>query len=129
MRIARLWSKLDSDGVPDTAEGMSHVEEDERKAFCRYLDSASLVVRSPMKVDDVVNPDSGVGIPVMWFTDGEWIWSAQLSYYLRAYGLIFETELLDHIRQAGFSPAAAPKDVREEALQMLLDMGEQHRGS
>lgn len=125
MRIARLWSVVDADGNPDVEQGMTHIDESERSAFSAYLDSAELVIASPMTVKDQINPASGSGIPVMWFTDGEWIWSAQLSYYLDKYGLIFETDLLDHIRSAGFRPAPVAEELLAEAFQALRSVAEQ----
>lgn len=127
MRIARSLAKISGDGAANTNQGMTHVDETEREACCAYLDAGSLVVRSPMNIGDALNPDSEVAIPVMWFTDGVWIWSAQVSYYLATYGLIFESELLDHIRSVGFQPVAVSDKVREQALSLLLGLGDKQQ--
>ena len=43
-------------------------------------------------------------------TDGFWVWSAALPYYIGMYGLAPEKELLDHLKSRGYQPPSGGVD-------------------
>ncbi|MCK2239939.1 MULTISPECIES: hypothetical protein [unclassified Crossiella] len=78
----------------------------ERQAIADYLDSGTPVLLSPTLLDDVLDPARTAVVPVNFLTDGRWVWTDTVTYYLQRHGLAPEPELLAHLRSQG--PAAAP---------------------
>ena len=72
-----------------------HKEADGRISdICHYLDSGIELVVSPGIVDDIIKPERGVAGTSSTFTDGEWFWPGDLSYYVRNYNLKLPDEFL-----------------------------------
>lgn len=66
--------------------------------ICRYLEQGIVIITCAGTVDDVINPQNGIaGIPSM-LTDGKWVWSGDLSYYVRNYMLKLDDEFLKSMR-------------------------------
>jgi hypothetical protein len=49
-------------------------------------------------------------------TDGRWIWTDAVAYYVREYGLAPEAKLLSHIRSRRYEPT--PVDAVDHHLAM-----------
>ncbi|MBB4681408.1 hypothetical protein [Crossiella cryophila] len=78
----------------------------EGQAIADYLDSGTPVLVTPTLLDDVLDPGRTAVVPVNFLTDGRWVWTDTITYYLQRHGLLPEPELLAHLRTQG--PAAAP---------------------
>lgn len=72
-----------------------------RDALLRYLDSGFPLMHTTATINDVVDPSRGAVVPLNFRTDGIWIWSDLVSYYLREHhlrpddGLVAYAEQLD----------------------------------
>jgi hypothetical protein len=75
---------------------------------------------------DVLDPEgpllTGIG---SLFTDGEWIWRGDLSYYVSTYHVRLPTAFITHIRERNHTPPKVPDSrLFEIARQDLgLDLG------
>ncbi|MDH6108927.1 hypothetical protein P3T36_006280 [Kitasatospora sp. MAP12-15] len=96
----------------------------ERTALLDYLRAGPAVLMTPMLMDDVLEPSRLGRVPMSYRTDGVWIWTDTITYYLEEYGLAPEPGLLAHLRQrvrAGVGPSAdADADVLERAVAFIL---------
>jgi hypothetical protein len=85
-------------------------------ALANYLQSAPMLAPPAAAGPDLFDPQRGDVVPSTWHTDGQWIWSGSVIYYLHVHGLAPQPELLDHIRRQRYVLAA----VSEDALRMAL---------
>ena len=121
---ALLWSAQDDEppfkiarvfdfAKPDTGPGF-HPEHRvvtdaaERDRMLEYLTSGTPVLHTTARTRDVLNPDAGQVVPTSFRTDGEWIWTDTVAYYLEQHGMAPDEELAAHIEarwQAGDTSA------------------------
>ncbi|MET8546688.1 hypothetical protein ABZW03_39650 [Kitasatospora sp. NPDC004799] len=93
----------------------------EREAVARYLRAGAPVLLTPMLMDDVVDPGRRGVVPMGFRTDGRWIWTDTVTYYLDEYGLAPEPDLLAHVREQGDGPWEEPSaEVLEQAVDFVL---------
>ncbi|MBD0671213.1 hypothetical protein [Streptomyces sp. CBMA156] len=93
----------------------------EREDVLRYLRAGAAVLLTPMLMDDVVDPDRRGVVPMGFRTDGRWIWTDTVTYYLEEYGLAPDPALLAHVREQGDGPwAEPPAEVLELAVSFVL---------
>ncbi|WP_037902573.1 hypothetical protein [Streptomyces sp. NRRL S-350] len=101
-RLAAVFDMVD----PLTGPGFSaerEVVEDatERAALAGYLRAGAAVLVTPMLMDDVFDTSRRGAVPLNYRTDGEWIWTDTVTYYLEEYDLAPEPGLLAHLRERG----------------------------
>ena len=102
IRIARVF-----DGVDPITGPMFHPDhpliEDsvEIDRLAGYLEGALPVLTTSSLMADVLDPERPEVVPLTFRTDGEWIWTDTVSYYLRNHSLAPDEELLAHIRASG----------------------------
>ncbi|MFD0278107.1 hypothetical protein ACFVHB_29950 [Kitasatospora sp. NPDC127111] len=93
----------------------------EREAVARYLRAGAPVLLTPMLMDDVVDPARRASVPMGFRTDGRWIWTDTVTYYLDEYGLAPEPGLLGHVRSRLDAPPTPPDaEVLERAVRFIL---------
>mgnify|MGYP003288874218 CR=1 FL=1 len=63
--------------------------------ICAYLDSGLPLIVSPGVTFDIVDEAKGVAGSPSILTDGKWAWSGVLSYYVKNYGLLLDSEFVD----------------------------------
>ena len=66
-----------------------------------------------------MDPECPVVVPAGYATDGTWIWSAALRYYVSRHGLAPEPDLLAHIRGHGYR---APTPTAAELAEAQSDL-------
>jgi hypothetical protein len=119
VRIARVYDRVD--GVRVTfAPNHERLSGPELARVADFLDAGSPVLATTARAVDVVEPERGQVVPMSYRTDGRWLWTESVAYYLRAYGLAPQPELLAHVRSRGGQlPAADPAD-EHRALSLLF---------
>ena len=119
LRIARVFDEVDEAGGRFAADH-ERLPDVELARVAAYLDGGSAVLATTARVADVVEPERGPVVPMTYRTDGRWLWPESVAYYLRAYGLAPQAELLAHIRSHGaLRPAPDPAD-EHRALALLF---------
>lgn len=86
------------------------LEPEVREAVARYLEQGSVIVATTARADDAIEPvhRDVAGINVL--SDGEFVWSEDLAYYVRRYGARVPDKLLSRTR-AGAPPRLSPEAI------------------
>jgi hypothetical protein len=91
----------------------------ERERIASYLRSGAPILMTTALQEDRLDPARGKVVGSSYRTDGSWVWSDALSYYVRVHGLAPQEEFREHIRILGYA-CPAPDDVaQDEALSVL----------
>jgi hypothetical protein len=81
------------------------------------------VLYSTARAHDALNPDAGQVVPSSFRTDGEWIWTDAVAYYLEQHSMAPDEELAAHIEarwQAGNTNAETDSETTVDAADFLL---------
>lgn len=98
MRVARLFDGKDAAGQPTfTPDRRRLADDDERARIARFLSGGKVIRRVAAAALDRVEPANGRVVPVLTSTDGVWIWSAVVRYYVVTHGIAPEPDFLAHI--------------------------------
>jgi hypothetical protein len=121
-QLAAVFDKVDPVTGPAFDEDHPRLADGpDRAAVADYLRSGPHVLMTPMLMDDVLDPERRGVVPMSFRTDGEWIWTDTIAYYLDEYGLAPESGLLAHIRaQADVQRAEPAPEVLEQAVAFIL---------
>ncbi|WP_414945463.1 hypothetical protein [Amycolatopsis sp. cmx-11-32] len=127
--LARVFDLIDPATGPGFAPGHPRVDdEEERRALVAYLSGGTPVLVTPTLMDDVVDPARKAVVPSNFLTDGEWIWTDTVTYYLEHHGLAPEPGLLSRIRAGGgVVDPVTPETVRRAAGFVLEPPGPERR--
>lgn len=123
-KIARVFDFA----KPDTGPGFDPrhrviTDSGERDRMLRYLTSGTTVLHTTARTRDVLSPDAGQVVPSSFRTDGEWIWTDTVAYYLEQHGMAPDEELAAHIDarwQAGDANAETDYETAVQAANFLL---------
>jgi len=119
LRAARLWGDV-VDGKPVLDAQLGRADDPAQKArVLHYLNAGQAVLRAPTLLDDEIDPARTRCIPLMYMTDGEWLWSGEHAYYLEAHDILPEPEFLAHMASNDFTVPAVGDEARAEALRLL----------
>ena len=121
-RLAAVFDRVDPVTGPAFASDSGRLAEGgEREAVAAYLREGVAVLITPLLADDVLDPERSGLVPLSYRTDGAWIWTDTVTYYLEQYGLIADAELLAHVRaQDGATPVVPAPEVLERAAAFIL---------
>lgn len=101
IRIARVFDGVDPVTGPMFEPDHPRIEDPaEIDQLVSYLESALPVLTTSSMMADILDPEHPETVPLTFRTDGEWIWTDTVSYYLRNHSLAPEAELLTHLRAA-----------------------------
>ncbi|MEV0198162.1 hypothetical protein [Nonomuraea sp. NPDC050691] len=118
IKVARVFDGV-RDGVPYFEPGHPRVPEaDERRRLARYLEAGTPFLATTGLDVDRVDPGRGQVVPVSFRTDGVYVWTDTVTYYLRTHLLRPDPELCAHIAAAGY---ACPPVGTEEAARVLAE--------
>jgi hypothetical protein len=99
--VARVFDSFDAQAGPAFAPGHPRITDAaERERVLEYLSAGALLVGTPARMNDIVEPGRGRVVPVNLRTDGSWIWSDAVAYHLARYSLAPDDDLLHHIRKS-----------------------------
>ena len=126
IQIAELFDPVDEVGGPGFAASRPTLEDSERGAVLAYLDAAGPLLTTTALMDDVMDQRHHGVVPMSFRTDGQWVWTDAIAYYLRHYKLAPDPQLLHHIRTRRYelSPVDAVAQHRALAALQALTSGE-----
>ncbi len=123
-RLARVFDFANPETGPGFALGHRVIADaSERDRILQYLRSGTAVLFSTARTKDILDPGAGQVVPTSFRTDGEWIWTDTVTYYLERYGLAPDEELAGHIDarwQAGSLVGETDHDTAMQAADFLL---------
>jgi len=88
-------------------------EETPKAEMLRFLEGGSVVLGAPGRTEDWLSPEHPAVVPVGFRTDGRWLWSVELAFYLREHGVTPEPDFIEHMTQTQF---VAPLPSRADVL-------------
>lgn len=91
LRIAPL-------ALPPQPDGGPRLDAAERDRVVRYLESGVAILFTTATGPDRYAPAAGEPVGLSVRSDGDWVWSDAITYYLRTYGVGPEQGLYQHIR-------------------------------
>ncbi|GAA4553184.1 hypothetical protein [Amycolatopsis samaneae] len=120
--LARVFDVVDPVTGPGFAPEHPRIEDpEELRALLAYLASGTPILVTPSLLDDVLDPDRTAVVPTNFVTDGSWIWTDTVTYYLENHGLAPDPDLLGHIRAQGAVAAPVAADVVGRAVGFVLE--------
>ena len=78
------------------------IDAAERRQVVAFLDGGVVLLGGGPLVADALDSEHAPVVPVGYATDGTWIWSASLRYYVAEHAISPEPELLAHIRRCRY---------------------------
>lgn len=72
-------------------------DESIRQQLLTYLRGGHPVLTTMATTTDILDPSAGYVVPGSFLTDGEWIWTDTVMYYLERHGMAPDAELTAHI--------------------------------
>ncbi|MFT3797913.1 hypothetical protein [Microbacterium sp.] len=86
---------------------------DEAARVGAYLQAGAVVMHTTARGVDVLNHDEPV-VPLTIRTDGEYVWTGPVTYYVATYGVAPDAGFLDYLRARDYAPRI-PTDAEIEA--------------
>jgi hypothetical protein len=102
VETARVFDRVDPVTGPLFDDGHEVLASGERERLARYLEAGSPLLVTTERAVDIVDPARGRVVPMSYRTDGRWIWTDTVTYYLMAHGLSPDADLLEHVRAADY---------------------------
>ncbi|WP_320065620.1 hypothetical protein [Micromonospora sp. RTGN7] len=97
---ARVFDGVDPVRGPWFTTNRPVVADDaERDRLVTALRSAVVITWSSAEMADVLAPERGEVVPLHLRTDGTWVWSDAVAYYLENYGLAPDPDLAAHLSE------------------------------
>jgi hypothetical protein len=122
--IARVYDFADPVTGPGFAPDHPVIEDpDERDRLLDYLETGDMVLSTTARQDDILDPAAGAAVPASFRTDGTWIWTDAVAYYLSTHGMAPDARLLEHIdaqRELGWDVPDADHETAIRAADFLL---------
>jgi len=117
VRIAVLFAAANV--FPDDPRVSWLTDADEQERIAGYLRAGAPILMTTTLLADRLDPDRGRAVGASYRTDGTWVWSDALTYYVGAYGLAPEDEFRDHIKGRAYACPAPDEAARNRALAAL----------
>ncbi|WP_194893000.1 hypothetical protein [Catenulispora pinisilvae] len=97
---AKVFDTIDeATGIGAFDQAHPVLEDDERAVVLEYLDAGIALAVTDGRIDDVLDPGRRGSVPLSLRTDGEWIWTDTVRYYLEEHWLAPDPDLLTHIKE------------------------------
>lgn len=84
-----------------------------------YLERGHVLLATTLREPDVFDAEAGAVVPANFRTDGRFIWTDAVGYYLRTYALSPDPELLERIRGLDFTLPEVDAVAEHRALVAL----------
>jgi len=127
-RSARVFDLVDPVTGPAFDPDHRIIENSrERRRILRYLTEAPVLVATNARMPDILDPSAQV--PLSFRSDGEWIWTDSVSYYLERHHLAPDPELVRHISSRGEPPTRLDDAVADQLLTSLMPASDERRSA
>ncbi|OKI58189.1 hypothetical protein [Micromonospora sp. CB01531] len=117
--VAQVFDTFSEESGPGFDPAHPQLDDDERDRVLSYLDEGVPLLITPELTEDVVDRSRGEAVPTVFRTDGQWIWTDAVSYYVREHRLAPDPDLLDDIRDNDYQPPEVDAVALHRALSAL----------
>ncbi|WP_328824376.1 hypothetical protein [Verrucosispora sioxanthis] len=118
--IARVFDGADPETGPWFAPDHPRLEGPIRDQAIAYLSAGQLVLAITQRTADIVTGSDEPVVPMSYRTDGQWVWTDAVVYYLQTHAVAPDQDLLDHMRSVSFSPPQTDEIGTHRALAALF---------
>ncbi|MFI9550156.1 hypothetical protein [Nonomuraea endophytica] len=115
LSVARVFDGVE-DGVPYFLPGHPRVSD---PRMAHYLEAGAAILSTTNLDVDRLDPARGAVVPLSFRTDGTWVWTDTVTYYLEEHGIRPDEELCAHIAAQDFRCPAVDQAVAEQTLREL----------
>jgi hypothetical protein len=121
LSVARVFDRVDPFTGPDFAADHELLSEgDEPRWVLDYLANGHVLLSAAARSTDVFDAGLGEVVPLSIRTDGAWIWTDTVTYYLEEYALSPDAGLLEHIRDQKYRVPAIDAVAVHRAFAKLI---------
>lgn len=118
LRHAKVFDGTDpATGVPIV--NRTGLTPEEAQRVLGYLDAGPVFLFARSFDKDIFYPENPPAVPLKFATDGTWIWSGAVAYYLEKYRMPPEDELLAHIRALDYTLPEVTQEARDAAREQM----------
>ncbi len=118
--VARVFDGADPDTGPWFDRDHPLLGGEGRDQVLAYLDGGWPVLTTTERADDILDPERGPVVPLSYRSDGVWVWTDTVAYYLREHHLAPDLELLAHMDAADYRMPAPDAVAVHRVLAALL---------
>ena len=86
---------------PSLLESMHKLDKSDKKQIVAFLKSGNTLAVAPCVSKDVLDPNKFIGTLAI-LTDGTWVWSDDLAYYVQQYNVALPSDFLTHMQNHGW---------------------------
>ncbi len=120
VKVARVFDGLDGTGEPRFAPDHPTVGDPaERERTLAYLNAGRPILMTTALEVDRMDRSRGEAVPLSFRTDGAWIWTDSVAYYLEVHGLAPDPDLTAHIAAHEYACPAVDDAAAARALRAL----------
>ncbi|WP_327000705.1 hypothetical protein OHA72_37020 [Dactylosporangium sp. NBC_01737] len=120
IRLARVFDRVDAGSGPRFEPDHPRLtDQTEREQVQAYLLGGTVLLYTTALMDDVVEPANTGRVPMSFRTDGAWIWTDTVHYYLATHLLAPDADLLTHIRNQRFEVPVPDSVALHRAMAVL----------
>lgn len=95
------------------------LDDAERERVAAFLAAGAPILMTTALGSDKLDPARGKVVGASFRTDGTWVWSDGLTYYVRVHGLAPEDDFLTWIRGLNYRCETPAETAMDEALDAL----------
>lgn len=119
--LASVFDLVDPESGPSFTDDHPLIEDlDQLDLLAERLNAGTMVLMTPTLMDDVIDPSRTAVVPMNFRTDGRWIWTDTITYYLEQYGLAPEPSLLAHLLDRDGDVWTPDQETVEAAVDFIL---------
>jgi len=120
VRLARAFDGADAGEGPYFDGDHPRLDGPDGERVVAYLRAGELVLYTPGRLDDVLDPGRTSAVPVGFRSDGQWVWPDAVAYYLQCHGLAPEPDLVAHVLARPAPPGPLNRLARHRVLTTLF---------
>lgn len=118
--VARVFDTVEPTSGPRFAPDRPRLtDEAERARIVAYLKAGTGLLMTMGTDEDILDPGRGAVVPMSIRTDGSWIWSDMVAYYLEEHQVAPDPGLLRHIQRADGPPAPVDTVTLRHAMAVV----------
>jgi hypothetical protein len=120
IELARVFDGADPATGPYFDPAHPRLPADESARVLAYLRDGVPLLATGSQLADIVEPGLGTVVPMTFRTDGRWIWTDAVAYYLERHELAPDADLLAWIRERRYQRPAVDGVAAHRAMAALL---------